>query len=175
MPKFRFRLQPVLDDRLTKERDQQMIVARWQSRRSEIERRVQELQQRLISDRHDLRGRLGQIDGQAALITGTLGGQIVDLSLVRQGAHSALFGLVELRRLAIELAGILRNLEAARAELARRATARKAVEMLREKAKEQWLSEQKRLEAITLDEIAAIRAARKVMVGAGQSDAEIDA
>jgi flagellar biosynthesis chaperone FliJ len=163
MAKFRFRLQPVLDDRLAKERDQQMIVAKWQARKSEVEQRVQSLQQRLIGDRMDLRGRLGAAESSQQAASGGLGGQIVDLALVRQGASSALFGLVELRRLAIELAGVMRNIELARVELAKRAMARKAVEMLRDKAKEQWLSEQKRLEAITLDEISSIRAARRLM------------
>ncbi len=49
----------------------------------------------------------------------------------------------------------MRRLEAARGELLRAAAARKAVELLRERQREQWRQEMGRREIADLDDIAA--------------------
>ncbi len=65
------------------------------------------------------------------------------------------------RQEVFRLAGLHKRLEAARAELLRAATARKAVELLRDRRWEAWKHEQSRLESAQADELAVMSAARK--------------
>jgi hypothetical protein len=56
--------------------------------------------------------------------------------------------------------GLHRRIDAARLELLKATTDRKAVEVLRQRRYEAWRAEQARREAIALDEISTMRAGR---------------
>ena len=73
---------------------------------------------------------------------------------VRAQAGASLHSEVMARRAAMELAGAYRRLELARVELMHAATARRAVELLREKQREEWRREQLHAEAAQVDEAA---------------------
>jgi hypothetical protein len=75
-------------------------------------------------------------------------------------AARSLFAVGEASRAVFKLGGTMKRLDAARGELLRAATARKAVEALRERRYEVWLDEQKRREDAALDEMAVIRGSR---------------
>jgi flagellar export protein FliJ len=145
--KFVFKLEAVLEQRRGVERQRQLALGQIEATRIEVEGRVQAVRMRLEERRSDLRERLS-------------GGGAVEVSAVRLQSSAALFGMVELRRLAIELAGVLKRVEAARAELLRATIARKAIEHLRTTAYEQWKREAARKEAAELDDLTLMRIAR---------------
>lgn len=146
MPRFLFNLDAVLDDRRRKERDRQLVVARIERQRVAIEQRVKTIQDRLVSERGALRDQLRP-------------GQAVAIDQVRYQMSASIHGIVELRRTAIELAGTLKRLESARADLLRAAIDRKAVEKLRERRLERWKREQAHREAAELDDLTLMRRA----------------
>ena len=148
--KFRFRLQPVLDQRQRLERDHQRRVAEIDRERIAIENRLRSLQSDIDSAKHDLRSRL-------------VGGGMVVVPEVRAQAGTTLHLEALARRAALELAGAYRRLERARAELLVAATARKAVEVLRERRHAEWMHEIKRAEAAAVDEAATQQFARRAI------------
>nr|MCU0689024.1 flagellar FliJ family protein [Phycisphaerales bacterium] len=75
----------------------------------------------------------------------------------------------ELRRLAIEMAGVLKRVEIARAELLAATVARKAMETLRDKALAEWNREQAQREAAELDDLTLMRHGRGSADGLGRS------
>lgn len=145
MARFRFRLESVLEHRRAVERDRQRAVAGLERRRTELEAEI-------------MRRRNAAV-GEQALARAALVGMLDVRALRLQGA-AALRHEAEARRCAIELAGLLRRLEAARADLLHAARRRKAVEMLRERRWEQWRLDQSRAEGAALDELAVMRAGR---------------
>ena len=148
---FRFRLQPVLDQRLRQERDRQLVVAAHERERLSLEAEVLACRGVVVQERADLRERLA--------------GGSVDLRGARVQAHASLGAMLRTQRAALQLAGVNARLEMARRELLRATAARKAAELLRERQFEAWRYEQERRERIELDEITGAKAARK---GAGE-------
>ena len=65
------------------------------------------------------------------------------------------------QRTVLELAGLLRRLESARAELLEAAKRRKAVELLKDRRFEEWRSDQNRRELAAVDELAVMAAGRR--------------
>jgi flagellar export protein FliJ len=63
------------------------------------------------------------------------------------------------QRIVLELAGVHRKLDVARAQLIESARQRRAVEILRERRYQQWQTEINKAEADALDELAVIAAA----------------
>jgi flagellar export protein FliJ len=117
------------------------------------------VQGRLVQERDDMRALLGPGGGAGV-------GRVAVTS-VRLQATAGLHGLAELRTLAIELAGVLRRLETARAQLTAAAVARKAVEKLREQRHARWKLEQDHRESAELDDLTLMRAA-------GRSDGTLE-
>ena len=149
MARFVFSLEAALEQRRRVERDRQLAVAKLERDRVAIEERVKAVQGRLTQERNDMRTMLGGPAG-----TGTR----VAVTSIRLQATAGIHGIVELRTLAIELAGVLKRLETARAHLMAAAVARKAVEKLREQQLNRWKLEQAHKEAAELDDLTLMRA-----------------
>lgn len=144
MAKFKFQLEAVLRQRSAVERTKQLVVAGLEQERRAAEDEILECQRSIDREKGEMRDML------------RVGG-VVDLRGVRMQAGSSLAMMGAASRAVFKLGGVRRKLEAARAELLRATTARKAVETLRERRYEAWLDEQKRREDAALDEMAVIR------------------
>lgn len=153
MAVFHFSLEAALEQRKRVERERQLAVAKLEQARVQIEGRVKAVQQRLTAERDELRALLGPSMSGGATSTATR----VSVASVRMQATAGLHGLAELRTLAIELAGVLKRLEGARAQLMAAAVARKAVEKLREQRLAAWKHEQDRKESAELDDLTLMR------------------
>ena len=145
MPKFRFALQAVLDQRERVEQQKQRIVAEIEGQRAAVEGRLRELQRAITQEKGEQGEKLRAGDvagarGQAAAI-------------VRLAAAA--------QRVVLELAGVHKRLEGARADLLEAAKRRKAVELLRERRYEEWRLDLERRDAAETDERAVMRAGRK--------------
>ncbi len=155
MPRFIFKLESVLQMRTRIERDRQMVVAELERQRVELERRISDCQRTIRSHKEDLRSLLGHGPERTDEAP-----RRVDTRPVRLQAGASLHAQARAQRLALQLAGVYRRLEGARAELLRAATSRRAVELLRERQFERWKREQDRREAGEVDEIATMTAGR---------------
>lgn len=139
---FRFQLQPVLEQRERQEREQQRRVALIEGERVALENRLREIQGQIEAAKGELRGRLGR-DGTTVVVRD-----------VRFQAGATLALLVQAQSTALALAGTLKRLEASRGELLKATTARKAVQLLKDRRYAQWRLERERKEAAEVDEIA---------------------
>lgn len=145
MPKFRFALQAVLDQRERVEQQKQRVVADLEGQRAVVEGKLRGFQRAISQEKLDQREKLRAGDvagarGQAAAI--------VKLAAAAQ-------------RAVLELAGVHKRLEGARADLLEAAKRRKAVELLRERRQEEWRMALERRENAEMDELAVMRAGRK--------------
>jgi flagellar protein FliJ len=149
MPRFRFQLQPVLDQRHRVEEQIMLEVATLERERLSVESRLKDLQSRIIASKHDLRSRLqfstSPEDRRVAILD------------VRLQANASLHLAAQAQRVAIELAGAYQRVEAARRRLLQATTARKAVETLKDRRHSEWKHEQSRREFVQLDEILTSR------------------
>lgn len=143
--KFRFNLQTVLEQRERAERSNQLLVAEIERERIGVEQRLRLIQSQIAVSRDDLRR--------------TLGGEVL-VADVRMQAGATLNLEVRARQAALELAGVLRRLEAARAELLKAATGRKAVASLKDKRLAEWKLDLARRESNELDEMTVMRHGR---------------
>ena len=141
MAKFRFKLAPVLRQRELAERDEQLRVAAIERRRIEIETQLRSQQQRIEAE-------------EAALRAITRGGRS-DASTLRWQGVALAAARSEAQRLAKTLAGVLRQLEQARAVLASKAAERRAIELLRERQLAAYHREQNTAETRMLDDLAS--------------------
>lgn len=153
MPKFTFQLEAVLKQRAAVERTRQLAVASVEQERLAAEDELRACQQGIDREKRLMRDMLAPSPDGAP--------RPVDLRGVRMQANSSLAMLGRASRGVFKLAAVHKKLEAARAELLKAATARKAVETLRERRYEAWLEEQKKLEAAAVDELAVLRGAAK--------------
>jgi len=149
MARFVFELQAVLEHRRREER-------RLQRRLAELDRRRRDLES-LVSD-------LGtRIEHERALIRGAIAGEgpaDVRAACLQIGSASGLARQREQR--AHELGRAQEAVEDARAELRRAATARRAVENLRDRRYQEWVRERERRAQAELDDLANSRAARGI-------------
>ncbi|MCA9303692.1 MAG: flagellar export protein FliJ [Phycisphaerales bacterium] len=147
MPRFRFNLQPVLELREREEREKQIVFASYERERVELEDRIRRCQSMMDDEKRVMRDALSA-------------GGVVDLRSVKMQAGATLGHHLDAHRAVLELAGVFTKLESARAELIRASAARKAVELLRERAYEAFRKELDAREARELDELAVMRHAR---------------
>ncbi len=147
MARFVFELEAVLTQRRNAEKACQRVVAEAERERVGLENELRALQQAIETERRDLSERLSP-------------GQAGSPLAYRAQANASLHLTVLAQRKAIELAGALKRLDAARARLREAATGRKAIERLKERRLEEWRDEQKRLEHNALDELSVMRASR---------------
>jgi flagellar FliJ protein len=155
LAKFRFKLQAVLDHREMVEQERQRAVASLERERARLENVIRDCQRSIVAEKAGLRAGLRAGDFAAAR---------------RQSAAATHFDVVA-QRTVLELAGLHKRLQIARASLLEAAKARKAVELLRERHLEAWRAEQNRREAATIDELAVMRAGRAAEDGAFASTA----
>lgn len=151
--KFTFSLEPVLDVRREREREAMLRVAELDRERLALEQRVRDLRAEADRARGDLRE--------------CFAGASRDLALrgVRLQANTIFSLHGQTHAGALALAGVLKRLESARAELMRATTERKAVERLRERRLEQWRAEGKRTEMRRDEEVASIMTDRSARLG----------
>lgn len=152
MARFKFELETVLDIRRNVERNKQLIVAELERDRLAIEGRIRGFQQQIVAERNDLRAHLDaeRRDDDAP----------IDLSAVRMQANASLHLVAKAHQEVLRLAGVHKRIDAARLDLLKATTDRKAVETLRQRRYDAWMIEQNRREERALDEIATIGASR---------------
>jgi len=147
--KFRFNLEAVLTQRRAIEQEKQRVVGDLERERLAMEARLRDWNDSLRVGRDELREALG-----------SAGGGTVSVADVRLHAASSLRMVAEAERLAVTLAGLYRRIERARVDLLEAARSRRAVELLKERRREEWKRDQDKREAEAVDEIAVMRAAR---------------
>ena len=148
MPRFIFRLQPVLEMREREELDKKLAFAELERQRLAMEDRIRGYQRNIETE-------------QASLAQMLVGKGGIDFRGARLQANAALSNRFAAQRVVLELAGVHHLMERAREELAEAAARRKAVEMLRDRQREAFESEQRRRESIELDDIAVMRHSRR--------------
>jgi flagellar FliJ protein len=152
--RFRFELQAVLDLRERVERDRQIVVAELEAQRVTLEDVIRQCQESLVQERATLRAMLEGSDLRAARQQYAVAGRLTTRA----------------QRAVLELAGVHKRLEAARAALLEASRQRKAVELLRERRYEEWKHARDKAEAAALDELAVMRSG--VEVGFGPAGGE---
>ena len=140
--KFKFRLQPVLEQRERIEQEKQRRFAELERERYAAETTLRDCQQNIRDAKMDWRDRLG----------GTGCGAMVVIPEVRAQANALLHMEAKARRAAMTLAGAYKRLGHARADLLLAATDRRAVELLRDRWLEEWRQEERRADAARVDE-----------------------
>lgn len=152
MAKFRFELEPLLKARRMVEQSHQRAVAALEHERMKFEDLLRQLQQQISSEKSGLQMEL----------TG-----VIDAHQLRLGAAATMQTMRKAQRIVLELAGVHRRLETARAQLIEATRHRRAVELLREKRLEEWKSRLDKQETDAIDELAIIAAARRSTAGGG--------
>ena len=148
MARFVFKLQPVLDQRAREEQEKMLIVAELERERLALESRIRTCQQMMSDERRTLSEALGI-------------GRRVDLRAVKMQAGASLKHNFDAQRAVLDLAGIFKKLESARAELVTASARKKAVEMLRDQQQEEFKREQDLRETRELDEMSVMRHSRR--------------
>lgn len=146
MPKFAFKLQPLLDARLQAEEQAQQALASLLREKLQIEGELQRHQTAVANDKRTLGDALvGRVDLQR------IRGHAAQVNRATLAAQQSAMRLVELNR----------RIERARAELAEATRQRKAIEVLRDRRLNRWRREQDRRETAALDELAVQRRPRR--------------
>jgi len=153
MARFRFNLQTVLKQRIAIERQRQLGVAALEQQRLTLESEIRGYNLSLKREKDDLREALTR-ERTADY------GHGVDLRGVRLQANTALHLVGKAQQAVLRLAAVHKRLEAARMELLSATKARKGVETLRDRRYEAWKLEEAHKDAVVLDELAVMRAAR---------------
>ncbi|MBA4028476.1 MAG: hypothetical protein C0475_04980 [Planctomyces sp.] len=145
--RFVFTLEPVLDMRRRDEERCLRQVAELERQRLQITERVGSVQRGAAGDRQRL---------TAAMSPGT-----VDMAVVRMQAVASQHAVLRLQRAAIELAGVMHRIEAARLALQRATAARKALEIMRQKQRVAWARQQAQRETLEHEDLAVMRFGRE--------------
>ncbi len=140
MPRFVFKLEPVLNLREREEREHQRAVAVLERERMRLEAFIRECQRASRAERAVLRDALAE------------GGR-VDLWPVRMQAAAAGELTARAARAAVELAGLTRRIEQARTLLIEATKRRRAMELLKERRLEEWRRTEAKAEFLLVDEI----------------------
>ena len=146
MARFVFSLQPVLKARRRAEEELQRAVAQIERERMRLEDVLRGHQRSLVSDKNLLR----------AGLTG-----LIDARDLRLQANCARQIMRRAQQIVLELAGVYKRLEAARARLIEATRDRRAIELVRERRYEQFKAAIDKAETAALDELAVFAAARK--------------
>ena len=146
MPRFRFKLQPVLDARKRAEDLRRRDVAELESERQRLEESLRRRQESIVNARGDARENLVGV---------------VRPHRLRAAANAAMSMMRDAQRSVLELAGVHRRLDAARAVLSDASRERRAIELVKERRFEEWKTAIERREQADLDEIATNEGARR--------------
>lgn len=148
MQSFKFKYKAVLKQREVIEQGKQRALAKLMHQRNAMVNRLRQMQETIsTSKRQAAEGLLGTVD--LAAIAG----------IARYSASCALQGNTLVR----ELAKLENLVEQARNELIEASKNRKALELLRDRQRQAWELEQRRMEASRLDEQTTQAYAAKVM------------
>lgn len=131
------------------------VVAGLERERLELEEMIRGCQRSITAEKRELSALLS-----AERASGGGAGGGVDLGAARVQANASLHMIAEAQRGVIRLSGVYKRLEAARLELVRRATRRRAVELLKERRLAEWKAGLARRDAAAIDEIVSGLAAR---------------
>jgi flagellar FliJ protein len=146
MARFRFSLEPLLRLRRRREQECQRDVAVLERERLHLEGRLRRYQEELAAGKDSLRERLvGRVDTEA----------------LRRRAGQSRQILRSAQQAVVELAGVQKRLERARATLLEATTERRAVELLRERRFDAWKRRLEKAETAAIDELAVQAAARR--------------
>jgi flagellar export protein FliJ len=145
LQKFTFSLDPLLKARRLSEQKLQRVVAQNERERMELEETLRRQQLNIAQSK---------LSRQDSLV-----GKL-DAAGLRMHAAASIALMRHAQRMVLELAGVQRRLDAARAELIEAARRRRAVELLRERRLEQWKIVLTKAETDALDELAVIAASR---------------
>ncbi len=146
MARFRFALEPLLKARADAEREKQRSFATIEGERLKLEQALRHHQSRIAEGKQSLRGGL----------IGT-----IDAPSLRMHAAASLQLMRQAQRTVLELAGVHKRLDAARAELIEARRRRRAIEILKEHRLAEWTQALEKAETAALDEMAVIAAARR--------------
>ncbi len=150
MPRFVFRLQPLLEARKLAEEAAQRRVAEIQRERLQLEETLRRHQQGITHGKQDWREKLlGRID----------------LAALRLGANASLHLQRKAQQVVLTLAGVHSRLETARARLIEATKRRRAIELLRDRRFEEFKAALAKAETAALDELAVNRFTRQEIVG----------
>ena len=148
MARFIFKLESVLKHRRLTEDQCQRELAKHMRHRMILEQQVRGMQETLVQSKHDLGD--------------TLVGR-VDLARVAQFTRYSAQVTARAQGIVLKLAAMEKAIHQARTQLAEAIKARRALELLRERQRQQWQLAQDRREAAENDEIAVQRYARKAL------------
>lgn len=146
MAGFVFRYETLLQHRRRIEDERQRDLAKLMRGRMLFLDRLRGMQDTIRQSKHDM----------GASLTGK-----VDLSQVSQFARYSQTCAQQGREIVVKLAGLEKQIDAAREQLMEAVRQRKALELLRERHLEEWKFEQARKEAIELDDLATQRYVRE--------------
>lgn len=139
MAKFRFQFEPVLFQRRAEEDSCQRDLAKSLRTRMILCDQLRQLQQDITVQKRQLSGALvGRVDMERVAHFACYSGQTT------HRAHT----------LVVRLAGVEKQIEAARLRLLEATRARKAMEILRDRRYQQWKTQIERREVAQLDELA---------------------
>lgn len=143
MPKFSFRLQPVLDQRAREEKDQMRAVAELDAQRMRIEEHIRACQLRIQQGRRD--------------VSDALSGGRVDLGSAKLQSAATLRHDQEARSGVLDMAAVLQQLGHARAKLVQASAKRRAIELLRDRELERFRDAENRRESAAMDDLMVMR------------------
>ncbi len=153
--RFKFTLEAVLTQRLAIEEQHQRRVASLERERLALEDRIRGFQRLIRGAKEDLRMRL--VSERRGVDPDSTAGGGVSLSDVKLQANASLHLVARAQQSVLELAGLHRRIDAARLELLKATTDRKAVELLKAKRMQEWKDEIRRKEDAELDEMNVMR------------------
>ena len=155
MARFQFRFQAVLKQREAIEQQKQRAFAQLMHERNAMFAQLREMQETISASKREAAGGLvGAVD------LGAIAG------IARYSASCALRGNALVR----ELADMENRVEQARNELVEASKNRKALELLRDRQRQDWELEQRRMEAKQLDEQTTQAYAAKAMAEPDQCE-----
>lgn len=157
MKRFRFKLQPVLNQREREERDRQLEVARLEAERLKLENTLRRQQENVSAGKDALREAMGAGQGEASIAEG---GHRVRPDVLRMQATNALHLNFRAHQTVLGLAGLHARLDEARGRLVEASRRRRAIELLKERREGEWKRESERRERVDQDELITSRTAR---------------
>jgi len=152
MARFVFRLRPLLELRRRIEREHQRKVAGIQQEANQLVAKIQHTERTIATQNATL---------AREKLVGTL--DLAYIANEKRFVHTLQMLIAATLQ---QLAAVDKRLGAAKAELLAAAKARKAIEKVREKQYERWLTEENRKEAAVTDELGTQLAVRKMIAEA---------
>jgi len=150
MARFKFKFQTLLAHQRRIEDQRQRELARHLRTRMILQEQIRDMQDTIRESKQSLAdGLVGQ----------------VDLTRVGQFARYSGHAAQRARQIVVRLAGIEKQIDAARQDLLDATKQRKSLELLRDKHRAQWRYQQDRRETNELDELATTRYARDLLIG----------